>query len=160
MANPDHPVPIGAGVHTVLVVDDEILIRFQISSYLRDCGYRVIEAADIDEAMIVLNEPGLAIDLVLSNVGIGGRMDGFGLARWLRANKPEVPVILVGSPARAAEVAADLCETGPMMTKPYESEILLDRIKRTLAERGSLASGILGNAVAVLTRAGDVTRAS
>jgi CheY-like chemotaxis protein len=39
---------------TVLVVEDDVLIRMPISQYLRDCGYRVIEAANADEAMAVL----------------------------------------------------------------------------------------------------------
>jgi DNA-binding response OmpR family regulator len=64
-----------------------------------------------------------------------GTMDGFGLSKWLRANKPGMPIILVGSPARAAEAAAELCENGPLLSKPYEPQILLDRIKRSLAER-------------------------
>jgi hypothetical protein len=45
---PDNHTP-----ETVLVVEDEILIRMPISQYLRDCGYKVIEAASADEAMMV-----------------------------------------------------------------------------------------------------------
>ena len=122
-------------IQTLLVVEDEILIRFQICDYLRECGFRVIEAASADEALIVLQEPDLPVNVVLSDVEMPGTMDGFGLSKWLRANKPGIPIILVGSPARAAEAAAELCENGPLLSKPYEPQILLDRIKRTLAER-------------------------
>jgi CheY-like chemotaxis protein len=45
-----------AGTETVLVVEDEVLIRMVISTYLRDCGYRVIEAANADEAILVLQQ--------------------------------------------------------------------------------------------------------
>ncbi len=46
-------------IETILVVDDEVLIRMPIAEYLRDCGYRVVEAANGDEAIAVLT----AIDL-------------------------------------------------------------------------------------------------
>jgi DNA-binding response OmpR family regulator len=63
-----------------------------------------------------------------------GAMDGFGLARWVRQERPGLPVILVGSPTKAADAAAGLCEKGPQLSKPYEPPILLDRIRRMLAE--------------------------
>jgi CheY-like chemotaxis protein len=39
---------------TILVVEDDVLVRMPISQYLRDCGYKIIEAANADEAMTVL----------------------------------------------------------------------------------------------------------
>lgn len=134
MTSPDTTAGV-TEIQTLLVVEDEILIRFQICDYLRECGFRVIEAASADEALIVLQEPDLPVNIVLSDVEMPGTMDGFGLSKWLRANKPGIPIILVGSPARAAEAAAELCENGPLLSKPYEPQILLDRIKRILAER-------------------------
>jgi DNA-binding response OmpR family regulator len=124
----------GAPVQTILVVDAEILIRFHIAGYLRECGFRVIEAASADEALVVLQEPDLPVDLVLSDVEMPGSMDGFGLSKWVRANRPGLPVVLAASPARATEMAGDLCESGPLLAKPYEQQILFDRIKRTLAD--------------------------
>jgi CheY-like chemotaxis protein len=119
---------------TVLIVEDEILVRLSISAYLRECGFRVIEAMNEDEAIIVLSEPDMKIDTVLSDVEMPGTMDGFGLSQWMRANTPDIPIILAGSPARAADAAGDLCESGPMLAKPYEPKILLDQIRRILAE--------------------------
>lgn len=133
MGNSD--VTAGGAGQTVLVVEHDVLVRFQICAYLRECGFKVIEAANTDEALIVLQEPGLTVDIVLSVAAIPGRVDGFGLSQWLRAHRAEVPIILVGSPGKAVEAAADLCEAGPMLAWPYEPEILLDRIKRSLAER-------------------------
>jgi DNA-binding response OmpR family regulator len=121
-------------LETVLLVEDEILIRISISAYLRECGFRVYEAMNADEAIIVLNEPDMKIDTVLSDIEMPGTMDGFGLSQWMRANKPGIPIILAGSPARAADVAGDLCESGPMLAKPYEPQMLLDQIRRILAE--------------------------
>lgn len=135
MTNADVISTVPGNAETLLVVEDEVLIRLAICSYLRECEFKVIEAANADEALIVLQEPDLKVDMVLSDVEMPGTMDGFGLSQWLRTHKPGMPIILVGSPSGAVDAAADLCESGPMLAKPYEPHILLDRIKRTLAER-------------------------
>jgi CheY-like chemotaxis protein len=125
-----------AETQTVLVVEDEVLIRMVISEYLRECGYRVIEAAHTDEAIALLQEPDVDVDIVFTDVEmVGASMDGFALARWIRENRPELKVVMAGSPARAAEMAGDLCESGPLLSKPYDPQFALDRIRRLLAER-------------------------
>jgi len=124
-------------IETILVVEDEVLVRMVISDYLRDCGYRVIEAANADEALVVLEQHDLSVDAVLSDVEMPGAMDGFALARWIRQHRPGLDVVLVGSPDRAAAAAADLCEAGPALAKPYEPHAVVDRIRRLLAERRS-----------------------
>ena len=133
MTSPDEPANGSRPFHTVLVVDNEILERLAVCAYLRECGFRVIEAANSDEALIALQQPQLNIDIVLSDVEMPGSLDGFGLARWLREHKPGLPIILAATPARAADVVGDLCEDGPLLTKPYDPQILLDQIRRTLA---------------------------
>ena len=118
---------------TILVVEDEILIRMVISQFLRDCGYRVIEAANADEATMVLRQDTSSINIVFSDVQMPGEMDGFALAQWVRVNQPGVKVILAGSPARAANAAAELCDSGPQLGKPYQPETVLQEIQRLLA---------------------------
>lgn len=119
---------------TILVVEDEVLIRMTISQYLRDCGYRVVEAANADEALQVL-QSNIAIDVVFTDVEIPGSMDGFALAKWVRENRKGLDVVLAASPARAANAAAELCESGPMLEKPYEPQVIVDTIRRLVAFR-------------------------
>ena len=126
-----------AGAHCILVVDSEVLIRMVIAQYLRECGYRVIEGATTDEAVAVLRHPDLIIDVILSDAETPGEIDAFGLAKWVRENKPGMHVILTANPARASDAAADLCESGPLLSKPYEPQALHDRIRRLLGERAS-----------------------
>ena len=57
---------------TVLVVEDEVLIRWVIADHLRDCGFRVIEAGSGDEAIDVLRKTALSIDVVFSDVQDAG----------------------------------------------------------------------------------------
>ncbi|MDE2283131.1 MAG: response regulator [Hyphomicrobiales bacterium] len=118
----------------ILVVEDEVLLRLAICDYLRDCGYKVIEAVSGDEAVIVLTKSQLEIDVLFSDVELPGGMDGFALAQWARANRPGVEVILTGSVPRAVNAAADLCEEGPV-PKPYHPQVVHDRIRRLLAAR-------------------------
>ena len=125
---------------TVLVVEDEVLLRLSIAAYLRDCGYKVIEAADADEAVLVVKQPDLDIDVLFTDVEMAGDMDGFGLAQWTRANRPGLDVILTGGAPSAVNAAATLCEDGPL-PKPYEPQLVLDRIRRLLAARPKRPAG-------------------
>ena len=121
---------------TILVVEDEVLIRIAISEYLRSCGYKVIEAANSDEAIIVLQDPEITIDVVFSDIEMPGSMDGFALSQWIRANRTDIEVILAGSVPRAVSAASDLCDEGPL-PKPYEPQVVVDRIRRLIAARAS-----------------------
>ena len=123
-ADAESPLP------TVLVVEDEVLIRLVIADYLRECGYRVHEAVNAEEAVAILQSPEVSVDVVFSDVEMPGTMDGFGLARWTRANKPGTQVILTSGAERSADIAATLCEAGPLLKKPYPSKDVVDRIKQ------------------------------
>jgi CheY-like chemotaxis protein len=129
------PAKLSAPEEIVLVVDDEVLVRTAIAEYLRDCGYRVLEAASATEAVLALQDSELRVDIVLSAVEMPGPMDGFGLSRWTREHRPDVEVVLAGTPARAATAAAKLCDEGPKLSRPYQPQLVLDRIKRMLAAR-------------------------
>jgi len=121
---------------TILVVEDEILVRMIIAQYLRDCGYRVIEAVSADEAIIVLSRSETPVDIVFSDIDMPGSMDGFGLSKWIRGNRPDIDVVLTGTVPRAVNAAHELCENGPL-PKPYESQAVLNHIRRLLATRKS-----------------------
>lgn len=128
--------PSNSPPQIVLVVEDEVFVRLVISEYLRSCGYKVIEAANADEALIVLQHPEIAVDVVFSDIEMPGSIGGFELAKWLREHRPDVDVILAGNVPRAAEAASELCESGPL-PKPYEPQIAEDRIRRLMAVRAS-----------------------
>jgi DNA-binding response OmpR family regulator len=120
---------------TILVVDGEVLVRHVISEYLRDCGYRVIEAADADEAILVLEQSRLRIDLVLADAQARGATNGFGLSRWIRTHRPGLHVLLAGSIKGAVDAAADLCGGDDSVPRPYDAQVVLDRIRWLLASR-------------------------
>jgi DNA-binding response OmpR family regulator len=116
---------------TVLVVEDEVLVRLALADYLRDCGLRVFEAYDVDEAKAIL-ESNAGVDVVFSDVQLRGAQDGFALARWTREHHPGVQIILTSGWAGAADKARALCHEGSVMDKPYEHEAVLQRIQDLL----------------------------
>jgi DNA-binding NtrC family response regulator len=120
--------------HTILLVHDDVLVRMKLSDFLRKCEYHVLEASGADEALIVLQHPGVKIDIVFSDLEMPGTLDGFGLSTWVRAHRPEVEVILAGTVPRSVNAAAELCRANSL-PKPYEARALLDQIKRLLAAR-------------------------
>jgi CheY-like chemotaxis protein len=131
---PPTALPAAAPAATILVVEDEVLTRLVIAEYLRECGYKVHEAASAEEAIAVVEAPEILVDIVFSDVRMPGAMDGFGLAQWVRANHPGTKVVLTSGAARSVELAGELCECGPLLSKPYEPHLALDRIKQLLAK--------------------------
>lgn len=125
----------GATIASVLIVDGDIVSRHVIADYLRHCGYAVVEAATTDEAYMAMVEPTFSIDVVLCDVGALGSRSGFELASWVRANRPDLEVRLAASVDVAAQTAAQLCESGPHLKRPYEPEAVVDYIKRLRASR-------------------------
>jgi DNA-binding response OmpR family regulator len=84
-----------------------------------------------------LQEPAIHVDVVLSGINFSGAMDGFELSQWVKAHRPGIDVFLAATVQRAASTAGDLCEEGPMLSKPYQPETVVARIKQLLAERAS-----------------------
>lgn len=120
---------------SVLIVDSDILSRHAIADYLRRCGYAVVEAATTDEAAAALAEAALRIDVIICDVGAVGAKSGFQLAHWVRTAHPGLEVRLAGSVAGTADAAADLCEHGPHLARPYEPRSVVDYITRLRASR-------------------------
>ena len=118
----------------VLVVEADILVRHPLAEYLRECGYRVLEAVHAKEARAHFKKPLCPIDVVLAEVNAPTE-SGFVLAGWIREHRPRVEVVLAGTIATAAEKASELCEEGPQKKKPYDHRMLLDHIRRVIAAR-------------------------
>lgn len=118
----------------LLLVEADILVRTALAAYLRECGFRVLEATSIAEAHVFLGDNDSSVELVLAEIGHTGE-EGFALASWIRKERPDVDVILAGTLEAATKKAGDLCEGEPSVTKPYDHQLVLDRIRRAIAAR-------------------------
>ena len=125
---------------TVLLVEGDVLIRMPVAEYLRECGYRVMEAANVDEAVAVLDAAELQIDVIFVSVDTGGSIGGFELVRLARKKRSRIRTVLAGTPKRAADAAGDLCEEGPHLTKPYHPQVIERQIRSLLATRDGNAT--------------------
>ena len=117
----------------VLVVDDEPAIRAFVCEYLRENGFHTLGVGSADRAIHLL-EHGQAADLVFSDVRMPGERDGYGLARWIAENRPNIPVILTTGDIGKENAAALLCHT-EMLGKPYELDMAVARIRTTIERR-------------------------
>ncbi len=124
-----------SGEACVVILESDILVRHPLAEYLRDCGYRVIEAALSDEVLHLLDAAMFDVTVVLVDLQCSGSINGFGLARRIRERWKDVEVVLSRNPSHAAKEAGDLCEEGPALSKPYDHSIVADRIKRLIAAR-------------------------
>lgn len=127
--HPDERAP------TILVVDDEVLLRTLVADFLQECGFKTLGAANADEAVEVLSAREPVVDLVLSDVRMPGSMDGFGLAKWIRENRPGLPVILCSGDSKKAEAAEQLCAAEPFLAKPFDLPHAAARIRQILDAR-------------------------
>jgi CheY-like chemotaxis protein len=132
MTMPNHTNSTHQSMPTVLVVEDEMMVRMPIAEYLRDCGYNVLEASDAAEAIAAVNEAG-PVNVVFSDVRMPGRMDGFGLAEWFQAHYPDVPVLLTSGYNASRGVAIKVPGV-KLIDKPY-SQLQVARRIAALLER-------------------------
>jgi CheY-like chemotaxis protein len=106
-----------ANIKTILVLDD-VLVRMPVVQFLRDCGYCVVEPANTDEAIVILLKTNVPVDVVLSEIDIPGSLNGFGFAQWARSARPELKIVLAGTPERTVQNVAEPCEVGPTLKRP------------------------------------------
>ena len=116
----------------LIVIDGDVLVRHVISDYLRTCGYVVIEAATTDEATIVLDDVALGVDAALCDADAPGSQSAFQLRAWALQRRPGVQVILAGTTEAAAKKAAELCDEGPELRRPYDPQSVVEYIKRII----------------------------
>jgi len=117
-------------VSTVLVVDDEPLVRDVVTRYLERDGHRVVTAGDGEAARRLIERE--SPSLVLLDVMLPGTVDGLDLCRWIRASS-QLPVILLTARVEEADRIVGL-ELGAddYVTKPFSPRELATRVKTVL----------------------------
>ena len=98
------------------MVEDNALTRCTTAAYLREVGYRVIEAGNAAEAISVLSS-GTHVDLVFSDIYMPGELNGHVLAQWIAQHHPEVPVLLTSAAPWEVNVSAE--RRRDLIVKPY-----------------------------------------
>lgn len=115
----------------VLVVEDELPIRMVIADVLSDLGYTVLEAGDGPSRLKIL-DAGTFIDLLITDVGLPGGMNGRQLADAARGRRPNLNVLFITGYAENAAMGNELAVQGQgmqVMTKPFALDALAARIQ-------------------------------
>jgi CheY-like chemotaxis protein len=109
----------------ILVVEDDVFLRYALAEWLRDDGHEVVEAVSGDEAATVLSSI-MTVDLVITDVQMPGSLNGLQLARNIRAAFPSLPVIVVSGQPRPATF--DEVGAAAFFLKPYDFDELTARV--------------------------------
>ena len=134
---PDAPRPVQTATRagdgeTVLVVDDEATVRMLIAEVLEDLGYGTVEAADGAQGLAVLRSD-RRLDLMITDVGLPGGMNGRQIADAGRALRPRLKVLFITGYAETAVLGHGHLEPGMhVLTKPFGMETLAGRIRELL----------------------------
>jgi CheY-like chemotaxis protein len=128
----DQAPKAGAG-ETVLVVDDEPSVRMLVAEVLEELGYSSIEASDGLSGLKVLRSD-VRIDLLITDVGLPGGLNGRQMADAARANRPDLKVLFITGYAENAAIGNGHLEPGMhVLTKPFAMDILAARIRSVIA---------------------------
>ena len=113
----------------VLVVEDEAVVRILIIDVLSELGYTAVEASDGKEALAVLQSD-RRIDLVVSDIGLPGGLNGRQVVDAARVLRPDLKVLFMTGYAENATLASGFLEPGmALITKPFDMDVLANRIR-------------------------------
>jgi signal transduction histidine kinase/PAS domain-containing protein len=118
---------------TVLVIDDEPTIRMLVADVLGEAGFAAIEAADGPSGLKIL-QSNARIDLLITDIGLPGGLNGRQVADAARAIRPELKVLFITGYAENAAIREGRLEPGmSLITKPFEMDLLARKIQDAFA---------------------------
>jgi CheY-like chemotaxis protein len=127
------PVPCVRGSGTVLIAEDEPLLRGIVARSLREAGYTILEAADGEEALALARKWDGPIDLVVTDV-VMPRMSGHTLGQQLRRDRPGTRMLFISGFPDLEVVERGLVAAGePFLQKPFPPEALLRIVAEVMA---------------------------
>jgi CheY-like chemotaxis protein len=110
----------------VLLVEDELLVRMTAADTLEEAGFQVLEAADADVAMAVLEARSAEVQVLFTDVHIPGSMDGLELAEQVHRRWPHV--LLLISSGYAQPQPEEIADHGRFVPKPYRGATIVRQI--------------------------------
>jgi CheY-like chemotaxis protein len=118
---------------SVLIVEDEVLIRLDLAVQLRAVGLSALEAANVNEAVTILKTI-RTVALVVSDIRMPGGADGLDLVGWLRRERPAIKIMLVSGhvPSASLSTIADVA-----LAKPVSRSLFVAEARRLLVEAAS-----------------------
>lgn len=123
-------IPRGSG--TILLVEDELLVRNSLRSVISSCGYSVLEAADGEEAVQVFRENAATVDLIILDM-IMPKKNGWETLQEIRSIKPEIKNIFLSGYTADILDSKGINDSGEILImKPVNPPLLLEAIRNLL----------------------------
>ena len=117
---------------TVMIIDDEAIVRMLVVEVLGEAGYRVVEAEDGPSGLEILQSDA-RIDLLITDVGLPGGMNGRQVADAARLTRPDLKVLFVTGYAENAVVGNGHLDAGmQVITKPFAMALLANRVREMI----------------------------
>ena len=117
----------------VLVVDDEAMVRMLVTDVMQDLGYRTVEASSGRAALDLLRSE-QRIDLLVTDVGLPGGMDGWQLAQNGRAVRPALKILFITGYAENTAIGQGTLQPGmQVLPKPFAVDMLAARVQELTA---------------------------
>jgi PAS domain S-box-containing protein len=119
---------------TILIVDDEPTVRTVITEVLGELGYAAIEVSDGASGLKVLQSD-VRIDLLITDVGLPGGLNGRQMADTARLSRPKLPVLFITGYTESVAIGGGTLEPGMhLLGKPFAMEALANRIKSIIPD--------------------------
>jgi len=130
--------PVTGGAETILLVEDEAILREMARDILKDCGYRLLEAATGKEALDVWRKCASEVDLLLTDMVMPEGISGVDLAERLLADRPDLKIIFT-SGYTSTEINAELLSRSQarFLQKPYSHTTLARAVRDCLDRTGA-----------------------
>lgn len=114
---------------TVLIVEDEFLVRLIAADSLSESGFSVLEAQDAEEALALLDRHQVAV--LFTDINMPGPINGLELAQMVAQRRPEVKVVVTSG--REWIDASRLPDSGVYLPKPYRPAQLTEVVRQQAA---------------------------
>ena len=119
--------------HTIMIVEDELLLRLYLANQLHSAGFEIIEVQSGDEAVKIL-ATNIDVDLILTDIRMPGQVDGLGLVSFVKRQERRIKVILLSAYVEAdSDSPADAS-----FAKPVRIEVLLAKIRQLLTRKNEV----------------------
>jgi signal transduction histidine kinase/CheY-like chemotaxis protein len=129
------------GTETILLVEDEEIVRNLSRQILETCGYKVKEAGDGIEALSICRQPDCKIDLLLTDV-VMPKMSGRQLVEHLADLRPEIKVLYMSGYTDDAIVRQGVIQTGTnFIQKPFTFNTLAQKVRASLDAKNGMRNG-------------------
>jgi CheY-like chemotaxis protein len=117
----------------ILIVEDEFLLRLDSAETIEHAGFEVVQAANADEAIAIL-EARPEIRVVFTDIQMPGSMDGLKLARFVRDRWP--PIKIIATSGRVVASEDDLPSRSLFLPKPYRGPVLISALRQLTGTAG------------------------